>query len=205
MRLFSMLLLLCLTVDRGSAAPAVVAADLTITGNVLQYKGHALRFFDRIQTWQAAFGEPSGKREIGANHAYAWDSAGLELYAVYTPDGREYVTSLRVRLNRCRVSLFGSALTPPVRYREIQHALPANPTFEDGPGSSLVSGSLPLRSPDGFRAWVSADLRCNPNGPDPEPIRYIGHIPVPRKSKADECEFIFDEIEISAAGDMGWQ
>jgi hypothetical protein len=172
---------------------------------VLSYNGHALRFFDRIQTWRDAFGEPSGKREIGANHAYAWDSAGLELYAVFTPDGREYVSSLKVRLNRCRVSLFGTELTPPVRYRGLQKALPANSTFIDSPGSSLEYGSIPLRSPDGFQAWVSADLHCDPNGPDPEPIRYIGHIPVPRKSKGDECAFIFDEIEISAAGDMGWQ
>lgn len=204
MRFAALLALFALSTERSwSASPD--SADLPITGNVLRYKGRTLRFFDRFEAWRAALGDPSGMKTNGANHYYSWDSAGLEVAAVNTPDGRDYVSSVKISLDRCRVSVFGSPLKPPVRYRDIQRALPDSATFEDDPGGQLRYGSLPLFTPDGFRVWLSADLRCDPDGPAPEPIRYRGHIPLPRKSKGDACRYIFDAIEITAAGDMGWK
>jgi len=193
--------------SRATASPAAPArTDLEIDGNILRYRGKPLRFFDRAETWLAVLGTPNRTRENATGPIYAWDSLGLELSAIGTPDGRAYASNLRIKLDRCAVGLMGVALGPGPRYREVQKAAAPRGIFADRPGRDLAFGDMALLAPDGFQVWLTAPLRCPvSDSSHSERVRYLGHIPLPRAGKGDPCTFFFDEMEISASGYPEWR
>jgi hypothetical protein len=192
---------------RAAASPAAPGRmDLEIDGNILRFRGKPLRFFDRAETWLAVLGTPDRKRDNGTGPVYAWDSVGLELSAIGTPDGRAYAANLRIRLDRCAVGLMGVALGSMPRYREVQKAVAPRGTFADRPGRDLAFGDMALPAPDGFQVWLTAPLRCSESdSARTGRVRYFGHIPLPRAGKGDPCAFYFEEMEISASGYPEWR
>jgi hypothetical protein len=192
---------------RATASPAATArTDLEIDGNILRFRGKPLRFFDRAETWLAVLGPTNRTRDNGTGPIYAWDSIGLELSAIGTPDGRAYASNLRIKLDRCAVGLMGVALGSGPRYREVQKALAPRGILADRPGRDLAFADMALPAPDGFQVWLTAPLRCPDSASSrSEPARYLGHIPLPRARKGDPCTFFFDEMEASASGYPEWR
>jgi len=180
--------------------------DLEIDGNILRFRGKPLRFFDRAETWLAVLGAPTRTRGNGTGPVYAWDSLGLELSAIGTPDGRAYASHLRIKLDRCAAGLMGVPLGSGPRYREVQKAVAPRGILADRPGPDLAFADMALPAPDGFQVWLTAPLRCPVSDSSrSEPVRYLGHIPVPRARKGEPCELYFDEMEVSASGYPEWR